>query len=139
MPPSSALAPMARPSSRSSSVSTRRSRPGWVSWRAWRWRGFCRDHELRPCHLLRPWRLWHGHRHDQARSRPGDLALAGYPGGRGAGGGSVGIMSFGHATFFGLGAYGTAIVTIKLGLDPAISPWLGILAGVALAGVVSGS
>jgi branched-chain amino acid transport system permease protein len=51
--------------------------------------------------------------------------------------GKVGIMSFGHATFFGLGAYGTAIVTIKLGLDPAISPWLGVLAGVALAAAVS--
>jgi branched-chain amino acid transport system permease protein len=51
--------------------------------------------------------------------------------------GKVGIMSFGHATFFGLGAYGTAIVTIKLGLDPAISPWLGVGAGVMLAGGVS--
>ncbi|HZT18996.1 MAG TPA: branched-chain amino acid ABC transporter permease [Dongiaceae bacterium] len=51
--------------------------------------------------------------------------------------GKTGVMSFGHATFFGLGAYGMAVVTIKLGLDTAISPWLGLLAGMTLAGAVS--
>jgi branched-chain amino acid transport system permease protein len=51
--------------------------------------------------------------------------------------GKTGTMSFGHATFFGLGGYGTAVVSIKLGLDPAVSPWLGLLAGMALAGAVS--
>jgi branched-chain amino acid transport system permease protein len=52
--------------------------------------------------------------------------------------GKTGTMSFGHATFFGLGAYGTAVVTIKFGLDPVLSPWLGLVAGLALAGVVAG-
>jgi branched-chain amino acid transport system permease protein len=52
--------------------------------------------------------------------------------------GKTGTMSFGHATFFGLGAYGMAIVTIKSGLDPAFSPWLGIITGIALAGAVAG-
>src|SRR5687768_10245386 len=52
--------------------------------------------------------------------------------------GKTGTMSFGHATFFGLGAYGMAAVTIKFGLDPAISPWLGLLGAIALAGAVAG-
>jgi branched-chain amino acid transport system permease protein len=52
--------------------------------------------------------------------------------------GKTGTLSFGHATFFGLGAYGMAIVTIKFGLDPALSPWLGLIAGTALAGAVAG-
>lgn len=51
--------------------------------------------------------------------------------------GKTGTMSFGHATFFGLGAYGMAVVTIKLGLDPVVSPWLGLLAGMAFAGAIA--
>ena len=47
--------------------------------------------------------------------------------------GKTGVLSFGHATFFGAGAYGAAIVSTKLGLDPALGGWLGLLAGVALA------
>ncbi len=44
-------------------------------------------------------------------------------------GGFAGLISVGHAAFFGLGAYGVGIVYVKFGL----SPYLGILAGVGLA------
>lgn len=47
--------------------------------------------------------------------------------------GRTGILSFGHAAFFGLGAYGMAIVTIKLGLDPTSASLLGLLGGTGLA------
>lgn len=47
--------------------------------------------------------------------------------------GKTGVLSFGHATFFGAGAYGAAIVSTKLGLDPALGGWLALLAGIALA------
>jgi urea transport system permease protein len=47
--------------------------------------------------------------------------------------GKTGVLSFGHATFFGAGAYGAAIVSTKLGLDPALGAWVGLLAGIALA------
>ena len=40
-----------------------------------------------------------------------------------------GQVSFGHQAFFGIGAYTTALLEIKLGL----TPWLGMLAGVGLA------
>ena len=51
--------------------------------------------------------------------------------------GYSGFVSFGHAAFFGLGAYSVALAQIHWGL----SPWLGIpLAGLvgALAGLVVG-
>ncbi|MDR7484924.1 MAG: branched-chain amino acid ABC transporter permease [Armatimonadota bacterium] len=44
-------------------------------------------------------------------------------------GGYAGQFSFGHATFFGLGAYTTALLFAKGG----ISPWLGMLVGAVLA------
>jgi branched-chain amino acid transport system permease protein len=44
-------------------------------------------------------------------------------------GGYAGQFSFGHATFFGIGAYSTALLFARGG----ISPWLGMLAGAALA------
>ena len=47
--------------------------------------------------------------------------------------GRSGILSFGHAAFFGLGAYGMAITTVTYGW-PA---WAGLLAGVLLAGAVA--
>lgn len=52
--------------------------------------------------------------------------------------GYSGLLSFGHAAFFGLGSYTVAILFVKLG----ISPWLGLpLAGVvgAFAGMVIGA
>lgn len=44
-------------------------------------------------------------------------------------GGFAGQFSFGHAAFFGIGAYATAVVVTDYGL----SPWLGMLLGAALA------
>jgi branched-chain amino acid transport system permease protein len=43
--------------------------------------------------------------------------------------GYTGQLSLGHAAFFGIGAYATGLLTVKLGW----SPWLGLLAAVALA------
>ncbi len=51
--------------------------------------------------------------------------------------GKTGLLSFGHAAFFGAGAYGVAVVSTRAGLDPAIAPWLGLLAGIAIAVLVS--
>lgn len=48
-----------------------------------------------------------------------------------------GLFSFGHAAYFGLGAYTTALLTARLGL----SPWIGLLAGTvvaALFGIATG-
>ena len=47
--------------------------------------------------------------------------------------GYSGMISFGHAAFFGLGAYTTTIAFVKFG----ITPWLGIPLGV-LVGVIAG-
>lgn len=47
--------------------------------------------------------------------------------------GRSGILSFGHAAFFGLGAYGMTIATVTLGW-PA---WAGLIAGIALATIVA--
>lgn len=46
-------------------------------------------------------------------------------------GGYGGLLSFGHSTFFGIGAYTTAILTVRFG----VSPWLGLVAGGVLAAV----
>ena len=51
--------------------------------------------------------------------------------------GKTGTLSFGHAAFFGLGAYGMAIITIKFGLDPDYASIVGLAGGVALAAVVA--
>ena len=48
-------------------------------------------------------------------------------------GGFAGQLSFGHVAFFGVGAYASTIVQMRLGL----SPWLGLPAS-ALAGAVVG-
>src|SRR5260221_4587003 len=45
--------------------------------------------------------------------------------------GYTGQVNFGHALFFGVGAYGSALLSLKLGL----SPWITIWAGAALATV----
>lgn len=52
--------------------------------------------------------------------------------------GKTEILSFGHAAFFGLGAYGMAIVTLKLGLDPQNASLLGLAGGILLAMLVAG-
>jgi branched-chain amino acid transport system permease protein len=46
-------------------------------------------------------------------------------------GGYAGQFSFGHAAFFGIGAYTSTLLLVRFGL----SPWLGFLAGGALAAV----
>ncbi|MBE3037124.1 MAG: branched-chain amino acid ABC transporter permease [Candidatus Atribacteria bacterium] len=46
--------------------------------------------------------------------------------------GYTGIFSFGHQAFFGIGAYVSAIISMRLG----ISPWLGLLIGGAVAACV---
>lgn len=52
--------------------------------------------------------------------------------------GKTGTLSFGHATFFGLGAYGVAITAVKLQADPAYAALLGLALGIALAALVAG-
>ena len=47
--------------------------------------------------------------------------------------GYSGLMSFGHAAFFGIGAYTVALLLVSLG----ISPWFGIFAA-ALLGAIAG-
>ena len=44
--------------------------------------------------------------------------------------GYTGQLSLGHAAFFGIGAYASALLTVKL----EWSPWLGLLAAIALPG-----
>jgi branched-chain amino acid transport system permease protein len=46
-------------------------------------------------------------------------------------GGFAGQLSLGHSAFFGIGAYTSTLLFLHLGL----SPWIGMLAGMALAGV----
>ena len=48
-------------------------------------------------------------------------------------GGYAGQVSLGHAAFYGLGAYTSTLVTIKLG----INPWVGLVAGGAIASLLS--
>jgi branched-chain amino acid transport system permease protein len=47
-------------------------------------------------------------------------------------GGYGGQFSFGHAAFFGMGAYATAILQVRYG----VNPWIGFAAGIALGSVV---
>ncbi|MEL7435380.1 MAG: branched-chain amino acid ABC transporter permease, partial [Chloroflexota bacterium] len=44
-------------------------------------------------------------------------------------GGYAGQFSFGHAAFFGIGAYTSTVMYIDFG----ISPWIGMVAGMVLA------
>ncbi len=45
--------------------------------------------------------------------------------------GYSGLLSFGHAAFFGLGAYTVALLLVKAG----VTPWIGMLAAAAVGGV----
>lgn len=51
--------------------------------------------------------------------------------------GKTGTLSFGHAAFFGAGAYGVAVVSTRAGLDPAWAAWAGLAVGIAIAALVS--
>jgi branched-chain amino acid transport system permease protein len=46
-------------------------------------------------------------------------------------GGYTGLFSFGHAMFYGIGAYTSTVLLV----DYAISPWIGMLAGALIAGL----
>jgi branched-chain amino acid transport system permease protein len=46
-------------------------------------------------------------------------------------GGYTGLFSFGHAMFYGIGAYTSTVLLV----DYAISPWVGMLAGALIAGL----
>lgn len=48
-------------------------------------------------------------------------------------GGFGGQFSFGHAAFFGTGAYTVAVLQIQLG----VNPWIGLVAGAMMAGAVA--
>ena len=48
-------------------------------------------------------------------------------------GGYAGQVSLGHSAFYGLGAYASTLLTIKLG----VNPWIGVLAGGAVAVLLS--
>jgi branched-chain amino acid transport system permease protein len=52
-------------------------------------------------------------------------------------GGYAGQFSFGHALFFGIGAYTSSLAFLKGGLSPWIGMWLGALAAI-VAGLVTG-
>jgi branched-chain amino acid transport system permease protein len=47
--------------------------------------------------------------------------------------GYSGLISFGHSTFFGLGAFAVALLAIKLG----ISPWLGLMVATFVGGLAA--
>lgn len=49
--------------------------------------------------------------------------------------GKTGLLSFGHATFFGLGAYALSILSLHL--DPTYGSLLGLLVGILLAGAIA--
>jgi len=51
--------------------------------------------------------------------------------------GKTGVLSFGHAAFFGAGAYGVAVVSTSLGAEPAIASWAGLVVGIGTAVLVS--
>ncbi|WP_299668502.1 branched-chain amino acid ABC transporter permease [uncultured Ruegeria sp.] len=51
--------------------------------------------------------------------------------------GKTGLLSFGHAAFFGAGAYGAAIISTRFGLDPALGSWLGLAAGIMIAALIA--
>jgi branched-chain amino acid transport system permease protein len=48
--------------------------------------------------------------------------------------GFTGLMSLGHAAFFGLGAYAVAVLGTQFGIDA----WIGVAAGIALAAAAAG-
>src|SRR5262245_20549383 len=52
-------------------------------------------------------------------------------------GGYAGLISFGHAAFFGLGAYTSSILSVNYGLTPWIGLWLGALLAAAFAAMLT--
>ena len=52
-------------------------------------------------------------------------------------GGYAGMLSFGHAAFFGVGAYTSTILSVDAGLSPWIGMWLGAILAALVGGVLS--
>jgi branched-chain amino acid transport system permease protein len=52
-------------------------------------------------------------------------------------GGYAGLISLGHAAFFGIGAYTSSILLVSLGLTPWIGLWVGGLLAVALSALLT--
>ncbi|WP_415751257.1 branched-chain amino acid ABC transporter permease [Burkholderia cenocepacia] len=50
--------------------------------------------------------------------------------------GRSGVLTLGHTTFFGLGAYGFAVATVQLGQTPAIGLMVGLVCAMAAAAVL---
>ena len=46
-------------------------------------------------------------------------------------GGYAGLISFGHAAFFGVGAYTSTILLLRYGVTPWIGIWVGALIAAA--------
>lgn len=51
--------------------------------------------------------------------------------------GYAGIFTFGHQAFFGLGAYGSALMSMKLGLSPWLTMWIAGVMSAALGCFIS--
>lgn len=51
--------------------------------------------------------------------------------------GYAGIFTFGHQAFFGLGAYGSALMSMKLGLSPWLTMWIAGVISAALGCFIS--
>jgi branched-chain amino acid transport system permease protein len=52
-------------------------------------------------------------------------------------GGYAGLISLGHAAFFGIGAYTSSILTAKAGVTPWIGMWIGALAAAAIGAILT--
>ena len=52
-------------------------------------------------------------------------------------GGYAGLISLGHAAFFGIGAYTSSILTAKAGVTPWIGMWVGALVASALGAILT--
>ncbi len=52
-------------------------------------------------------------------------------------GGYAGLVSLGHAAFFGMGAYTSSILTNKVGLTPWIGMWIGAIGAAVLGAVLT--
>jgi branched-chain amino acid transport system permease protein len=52
-------------------------------------------------------------------------------------GGYAGLISFGHAAFFGIGAYTSTILLVDHGLTPWLGLWLGALLALLVAGAIT--
>jgi branched-chain amino acid transport system permease protein len=52
-------------------------------------------------------------------------------------GGYAGLISLGHAAFFGIGAYTSSILTVKAGVTPWIGMWVGAVAAAVIGAILT--